>query len=81
MTLKEKILSELREQDKIAKSEIEDLEATIRAEAFAMSTITGGALSGTARSACQSRMDAASSAKARVKAENAWVSEMLEKYG
>lgn len=45
MTLKEQLLSELRQQNEIAQKEIKKLEADISAEAFAMSTVTGGALS------------------------------------
>ena len=80
MTLKEQLLSELRQQNEIAQKEIKKLEADISAEAFAMSTVTGGALAGAARSACQNRMQAASAKKERVKQQNAWVSEMLTKY-
>lgn len=80
MTLKEQLLSELRQQNEIAQKEIKKLEADISAEAFAMSTVTGGALAGAARRACQNRMQAASAKKERVKQQNAWVSEMLTKY-
>ena len=80
MTLKEQLLSELREQNEVAQAEIKKLEADISAEAFAMSTVTGGALAGAARSACQNRMQAASAQKERVKQRNAWISEMLSKY-
>lgn len=80
MTLKEQLLSELRQQNEIAQEEIKKLEADISAEAFAMSTVTGGALAGAARSACQNRMQAASVKKERVKQQNAWISEMLTKY-
>ncbi len=80
MTLREQLLSELRQQDKAAQEEIQKLEEDIRAEAFLKTTITGGAFSGTARSACQNRMQAASAKKERVKQQNAWVSEMLSKY-
>ncbi len=80
MTLKEQLLSELRQQNEIAQEEIKKLEADISAEAFAMSTVTGGALACAARSACQNRMQAASAKKERVKQQNAWISEMLTKY-
>jgi hypothetical protein len=80
MTLREQLLSELRQQNEIAQQEIKDLESTISAEAFAMSTVTGGALAGAARSACQNRMQVASAKKDRVKQQNAWISEMLSKY-
>ena len=80
MTLKEQLLSELRQQNEIAQKEIKKLEADISAEAFAMSTVTGGALAGAARRACQNRMQAASAKKERVIQQNAWVSEMLTKY-
>lgn len=80
ITLKEQLLSELRQQNEIAQKEIKKLEADISAEAFAMSTVTGGALAGAARRACQNRMQAASAKKERVKQQNAWVSEMLTKY-
>lgn len=80
MTLKEQLLSELCQQNEIAQEEIKKLEADISAEAFVMSTITGGALAGAARSACQNRMQAASAKKERVKQQNAWISEMLSKY-
>ena len=80
MTLKEQLLSELRQQNEIAQEEIKKLEADISAEAFAMSTVTGGALAGAARSACQNRMQAASAKKERVKQQIAWISEMLTKY-
>ena len=80
MTLKEQLLSELRQQNEIAQEEIKKLEADISAEAFAMSPVTGGALAGAARSACQNRMQAASAKKERVKQQNAWISEMLTKY-
>lgn len=80
MTLKEQLLSELRQQNEIAQEEIKKLEADISAEAFAMSTVTGGALAGAARSACQNRMQAASAKKERVKQQNAWIGEMLSKY-
>lgn len=80
MTLKEQLLSELRQQNDAAQEEIKKLEAVISTEAFAMSTVTGGALAGAARSACQNRMQAASAKKERVKRQNAWISEMLSKY-
>lgn len=80
MTLKEQLLSELRQQNEIAQEEIKKLEADISAEAFTMSTITGGAFAGSARSACQNRMQAASAKEERVKQQNAWISEMLSKY-
>ena len=74
------MLSELRQQNETAQEEIKKLEADISAEAFAMSTVTGGAFAGAARSACQNRMQAASAKKERVKQQNAWISEMLSKY-
>ena len=80
MTLKEQILEELREQDAIAQAAIKECDDQIRAESFAMSTVSGGALAGTARSACQARIDAAVSRQNRIKSGNAWVSEMLSKY-
>ena len=80
MTLKEQLLSELRKQNEVAQAEIKKLEETIRAESFAMSTVTGGAFAGSARSACQNRIQAASSQKERIKRDNAWISEMLSKY-
>lgn len=80
MTLKEQLISELRQQNEVAQAEINKLNETISAEAFAMSTITGGPLSGTARNACQSRMQAASAKKDRLERENSWISEMLSKY-
>lgn len=80
MTLREQLLSELRQQNDVAQEEIKKLEADISAEAFAMSTVTGGALAGAARSACQNRMQAASAKKERVKQQNTWISEMLSKY-
>lgn len=80
MTLREQLLSELREQNEIAQGKIKDLEESIRAESFAMSTVTGGALSGVARSAGQSRIQAAASEQGRIEAKNAWIREMLSKY-
>ena len=80
MTLREQILMELNEQNSIAQAEIKKCEDDISAEAFAMSTVTGGALSGAARNACQTRMQAATNKKNRLISENAWVSEMLSKY-
>ena len=80
MTLREQLLSELRQQNDIAKAEIKKLEEDISAEAFAMSTVTGGPMAGAARSACQNRMQVASSKKDRIKRDNMWVSEMLSKY-
>jgi len=80
MTLREQLLSELRQQNEIAQEEIEKLEADIRNEVFAMSTVTGGPMAGAARSACQNRMQAASSKKDKIKRDNMWISEMLSKY-
>ena len=80
MSLKQQILQELKEQNDITQAEIKKCEDDISAEAFAMSTINGGALAGAAISACQSRMQAATSKKDRLKRENAWISEMLSKY-
>lgn len=80
MTLREQLLSELRRQNEADQKEIKKIEEDISAEAFAMSTITGGLFAGTAKSACQSRMQAASAKKERAKKQNAWVSEMLSKY-
>lgn len=80
MTLREQLLSELRQQNEIAQKKIKELEATISAEAFTMSAVTGGALAGAARSACQNRMQAASAQKEYVKQQNAWISDMLSKY-
>jgi len=80
MTLREQLLSELRMQNESAMKEIRELEEKIKTEAFMMSTVTGGALSGAARSACQNRMQEASNRKAAVTAQNSWISEMLAKY-
>lgn len=80
MTLREQLISELSQQNEVAQEEIKKLEADISAEAFAMSTVTGGAFASAARSACQNRMQAASTKKERVKQQNAWISEMLSKY-
>lgn len=80
MTLREQLLSELHQQNDVAQEEIKKLEASISAEAFVKSTVTGGAFAGAARSACQNRMQAASAKKERVKQQNAWISEMLSKY-
>ena len=80
MTLKEQLLSELRQQNEMAQEEIKKLEEDINKEMFAMSTVTGGALAGAARSACENRMKAASAKKERVEQQNAWIREMLSKY-
>ncbi|MCI6958092.1 MAG: hypothetical protein SPI15_08655 [Candidatus Faecousia sp.] len=80
MTLREQLLSELQKQNEIAQAAIKEQEEIISAEAFARSTITGGPFSSTARSACDSRMQAASTQKNRLQQENAWISEMLSKY-
>lgn len=80
MTLREQLISELRQQNEIAQQEIKDLEETISGEAMLMSAITGGAFAGAARSACQNRMQVASAKKDSVKQKNAWISEMLSKY-
>ena len=80
MTLREQLLSELQKQNEIAQEAIKEQEEIISAEAFARSTITGGPFSSTARSACDSRMQAASTQKNRLQQENAWISEMLSKY-
>ena len=80
MTLREQLLSELRKQNEVAKAAIKEQEDIISAEAFAKSTITGGPLSSTARSACDSRIQAASAKQNRLQQKNAWISEMLSKY-
>ena len=80
MTLREQLLSELRQQNDIAQEEIKKLEEDISAEAFLMSTVNGGALAGAAKNACQNRMQAASAKKERVKQQNAWIREMLSIY-
>lgn len=81
MTLKEQILDELRRQRDIHNEEIKKLNDSISTERFAMSTINGGALAGTARSACQSRIDMAQSQKNVFEAKNVWINDMLSKYG
>lgn len=80
MTLKEQLLSELRQQNEVAQEEIKKLEADISTEIFIMSTLTDGAFAGMARKACQNRKDIASFKKEQVQQDNAWVSEMLSKY-
>ena len=80
MTLREQLLSELQKQNEIAQAAIKEQEEIISAEACARSTITGGPFSSMARSACDSRMQAASTQKNRLQQENAWISEMLSKY-
>ena len=80
MSLKEQILKELEEQNDIIQAEIKKCEDTISAEAFSMSAVSGGALAGAARSACQSRMNAAEFKKARFEGKNAWINDMLSKY-
>ena len=80
MTLKEQLLAELRQQNDAAQSEIKKLESDISAEAFAMSTVTGGAFAGAARSACQNRMQIARNKKTRIEQQNSWIREMLNKY-
>ena len=73
-------MEELRIQDAEAQAEIKKCEEQINAEAFAMSTVSGGALAATARNACQTRMQAASARKSSIESGNAWVHEMLSKY-
>ena len=80
MTLREQILKELRIQDSIMQKEIKDYESKMDAESFAMNSINGGPLAGTARSACQARLDKYRNEKNRLTNENQWVSEMLAKY-
>ncbi len=80
MTLREQLLSELKQRNEVAQAQIKELESKINLEAFSITTITGGALAGAARSACQRRMEAARREKDRVIQQNAWVSDMLSKY-
>ncbi len=80
MTLREQLLSELRQQNEAAQKEIKELNSTISGESFAMSTLNGGALASVASSACKNRMQAASEKKAQIELQNDWISEMLSKY-
>ena len=80
MTLREQVLSELRQQNEIAQKEIKELQESISTEIFAISTITGGPFANSARSACRNRMQIASAKKETVERQNAWISEMLSKY-
>lgn len=80
MTLKEQLISELRQQNEIAQNKIKELDEAISATAFAMSTITGGLGASSARNSCQNRMRTDSAQKERIKQQNAWISEMLSKY-
>jgi len=80
MLLKQQILNELKEQNNIMQAEIQKCEEQIKVENFAMSTVTGGVLSGSARSACESRLQVANSKKRLLERENSWIKEMLEKY-
>lgn len=79
VSLRKTLLSELRRQNEIAQAQIKRYEDDASAEAFMMSTVSG-ALSGAARSACQTRMQAANAKKDQLLRENAWISEMLSKY-
>lgn len=80
MTLKEQLLSELRQQNEIDQEKIKKLEEDVRNVAYIKSTITGGLFATTARSSCERDMQAANAEKARVKQKNAWISEMLSNY-
>lgn len=80
MTLRDQLLSELRQQDDIAQAKIKKLEEDISGEAFLISTLQDGVFAGVARNACQKRMEAASAEKDRIKQQNSWISEMLSKY-
>ncbi|MBD9248957.1 MAG: hypothetical protein EGQ60_09065 [Clostridiales bacterium] len=80
MTLKEQLLSELCKQNEIAQAEIKELESYISSEEFAMSTVTGGALSGTAINACKNRIQTALAEKEKINRKNAWIADMLSIY-
>lgn len=80
MTLREQLLLELRTQNELVQKEIKELEEQISFEAFAITTLNSGALAGVARSACESRKNAAITKRDRIKQQNSWISEMLSKY-
>ncbi len=80
MTLREQLLSELRQQNEIAQAKIKKLNDDISGEVFLLSTLQEGLLAGVARNTCQKRMQAASAEKDQIKQQNSWVSEMLSKY-
>ena len=45
-----------------------------------MSTVTGGALSGTAINACKNRIQTALAEKEKINRKNAWIADMLSIY-
>lgn len=77
MTLKEKVLSELKLQNEINQSEIKRLEEDISADLF---IINSGTVAGPNKSAWQNRMQISIAQKDRIKNDNAWICEMLSKY-
>ena len=80
MTLREKLLAELRQQNEAIQAQIKELDKSIDADYFAMSTITDGLFAGMARSSCRNSIQVASLKKSRLQQQNTWVSEMLSKY-
>ena len=81
MTLREQLLAELRQQNEIAQETIKRLKEQINSEAFARSTVNGGAFASAARDACDKRIQNATQAKNRIEQQNKWISEMLSLYG
>ena len=80
MTLREQLLSELRRRNEIVQKKIKEIESQISSYTLFMSTITGGAFSGTAKRSCEYHKNELFEQKERVIQQNSWISEMLSKY-
>lgn len=80
MTLKEQILSELREKDRIYQAEISDLRDTIYFEEFFKSTLGDTILDSAAASACEHRQNEARKKIQKIEKYSQWISEMLSQY-
>ena len=78
--LRNQIRKELQDVAAKKNADIKALEKDISDEMFLRSTVTGGAFSGLARSACDARANAARQKITALKASLTWQNEMLQKY-
>ena len=74
-TLRELVLSELRQQIENQEKRIAELDETISAESFAMTLASSWA-----RNACERRLRSAEYEKEKVMNASSWLNEMITKY-
>lgn len=80
LSLKQHLLSQLKQRNDEAQEKIDDLQFSIDYEYLSASSIKDSVLGNTAKNACYDRAKLKKSKQNAIKEKNAWISEMLSKY-